>query len=224
MEQLFQPTGLPQIIGPEEADGYLARMGIDTAAVRDALGSGELAARNLTPFFPVTAPGFSRWSYTVGTLREELQGTGHWRSEDRSNRPYLRHLTRSYTLSVLGGNTETGSESLTACPNVQKRKGRATEEFVLGGQLAFPEIVEYLSDRTDPDAPPPGTWFLIYYRDDGELRSEISLPEGIKDGRFTGWRIRVILPVISYKTMMRRPLDAGEHDVEFTVEERGRTA
>lgn len=66
---------------------------------------------------------------------------------------------RNYTLSVLGGDTWTGSGSPTACPNVEKRKGKATEEFVLGVQVSSPEIVEYLPGRTCPDAPPPGTWF-----------------------------------------------------------------
>lgn len=49
-----------------------------------------------------------------------------------------------------------------------------------------------------------GPGFLIYYRDDGDLRAEISLPQGSKEGRFNGWRIRVILPVMDYKMTMRR--------------------
>lgn len=50
----------PEIVRPDEAEEYLAGMNISLNSVRDALGAGELAARNLTSFHPVIAPGFHR--------------------------------------------------------------------------------------------------------------------------------------------------------------------
>lgn len=214
----------PEIVRPDEAEEYLSGMNITLNSVRDALGAGELAARNLTSFHPVIAPGFHRWTQTVGTLRESLSDTGEWRHLDQLNRPYSLRADKRYSLSFISGNSETGSDSPTAVPNVSKKKGRATEEFILAGQQEVFDLTEPLQLSDNSGAPPAGTWFLIYYRDSEELRAEVSLPTGFEDGRFTGWLIRVLLPTIEYKTTIRKPLDAEDEDVGFIIMGRGDTA
>ncbi|STC69152.1 Uncharacterised protein [Corynebacterium pilosum] len=61
---------------------------------------------------------------------------------------------------------------------------------------------------------------LLYYRGKDELRAELSLPEGIKEGKVTGWRVRVMLPPHLFNQGLEElPERNGEDDVDFYLEE-----
>jgi hypothetical protein len=216
-----QPIAL--VVGPDAAAEYLRQMDVEIADVFDAIEAGEIAAGNITTHHPVTGAGLSRWIHVVGRLREQLSRRG-WRDDNPRNRPVSNHPQLLYGLSTVGGTEATGIADHPSGPLAARRKGIATAEAVTG---TIPLIkVETLRRQqpanVDAAAPPPGNWFLLYYRADGEIRLEISLPLGFYDGQFTGWQVRVILPNWGLpEPTLQNPLDVGGQDVDFQVDEVG---
>lgn len=212
----------PVVIGPDDAEAYLQQMGIEIAEVFNAIEAGEIAAGNITTHHPVTGAGLSRWIHVVGRLREQLSRRG-WLDDNPRNRPVSNHAKLPYGLSTVGGTDATGVEDHPRGPFAARRKGIATAEAVTGTiPLIKVETLRKGVGVVAGSAPPSGNWFLLYYRASGEVRLEISLPLGFRDGQFTGWRVRVILP--SWRLpdpAVRNPLDVGGQDVDFEVDEVG---
>ncbi|SKF15008.1 Uncharacterised protein [Mycobacteroides abscessus subsp. abscessus] len=209
------------IIGPQDAQQYLAQMDIAVTDVLEALEAGDVAAGNIGGHHPVTAAGLVRWIQLVGVLRELFAGRNIWHGDNPKNRPITRHLKKSYTLSTVGGTEPTGQLDHPSGPRAARKKGSATKEAVTR-TLALIEVHKLRtgSPRVDDRLSPPlGNWFLVYYRADDEVRWEISLPSGFSEGQFTGWRVRVIPGSWEPAEPAARPLDVGGQDVDFVVRE-----
>ena len=219
---LPSPSNATVIISADQAAEYLSRMDISIAQVRDAIEAGEIAAGNVTKHHPVTAAGMSRWMHVVGGLRSRLS-RGQWRDANPRNRPTSNHVKLPYTLSTVGANDATGLADHPSGPLAARRKGIGTAEAVTG---TIPLITvaklrkEQVRSSIGEEAPPAGNWFLLYHRDEDQVRMEVSLPSGFEDGQFTGWRVRVILPSWGQSDpAARKPLDGGGQDVDFRISE-----
>ncbi|MFL0293714.1 hypothetical protein ACJH6J_22055 [Mycobacterium sp. SMC-18] len=211
------------VIRPEDAAAYLEQMDIRVADVAAAIEAGDIAAGDIGDHHPITGAGLTRWIQVVGALRERLASGRNWRGDNPRNRPISRHTGKSYTLSTVGGTDATGILDHPTGPLAARKKGRATAEAVTG-TLTLIAVDKLLPGARTFDAsttPPSGNWFLVYYRDDEEIRTEISLPLGFSDGQFTGWRVRVILDSWKPAKPVKRPLDVGGQDVDFEVREVG---
>ncbi|MFW0797009.1 hypothetical protein AAFP30_24600 [Gordonia sp. CPCC 205515] len=215
---LSNPLENQIVVPPSEAEAYLSQMSIRAADLYEAIAAGDVAAGNLTTHHPVIAPGIERWIHSTGHLRERLADTGRWSGSDPQNRPVSTHSSGAWIIALIGGNEATGDSESAIGPKAARSKGKATEEaaktiplFSLGGYRA--------SVKTE-DGPPSGNWFVLYYRDEDQVRIEVSLPAGFDGslGQFTGWRIRVILEPWQPEDSVRRPLDIGGQDVDFRVE------
>ncbi|MEU9808567.1 hypothetical protein [Mycobacterium sp. NPDC050853] len=224
---MVQPVESPRratVIRPEDAPSYLARMDITADVIHDAIEAGDIAAGNITEHHPITGAGLSRWIHVVGSLRGELAASNSWRGDNPRNRPISRHTDKPYTLSTVGGTDATGVIDHSTGPKAARKKGSATEEAV-NGTLALIEVDKLLAQSRsfseDVAVPPAGNWFLVYHRANSEIRLEVSLPLGFRDGQFTGWRVRVILRSWKPKESAKRPLDVGGQDVDFEVREVG---
>ncbi|MCJ0894424.1 hypothetical protein [Rhodococcus sp. ARC_M5] len=224
---MTQPVPLqpPTVIGPDEAISYLERMDISLTDITEAIEAGEVAAGNVTNYYPVTAAGLSRWMTVVALLRERLADGGKWSPQNPQNRPISKHTNKQYTLSTVGGDDVTGIADHPRGPNAARRKGRSTAEAVNGtASLITVQALRGDTGALDSSAPPSGNWFLIYHRAEGSIRREISLPLGFDEslGQFTGWRVRVILPSWEPQNIPgKKPLDVGGQDVDFRVVEAG---
>ncbi|WP_301122677.1 hypothetical protein [Mycolicibacterium fortuitum] len=197
-------------------------MDIEVGEVHNAIDAGEIAAGNINSHHPINGAGMSRWIHVVGRLRSQL-ALRDWRGEDPRGRPVSNHNTLPYGLAVVGGNEITGIADHPRGPLAARKKGIGTAEAVTGTIPMIPiETLRKQPTLVPEAAPPPGNWFLLYYRSETKVRLEISLPLGfdLDDGQFTGWRIRVILPSwdISDPTA-QKPLDVGGQDVDFQVSE-----
>ncbi|WP_457125751.1 hypothetical protein [Mycobacteroides abscessus] len=224
---MVQPAASPRratVVRPEDAEAYLAQMDISARLIHDAIEAGDIAAGNINEHHPITGAGLSRWIQVVGSLRGELAVSNCWRGDNPQNRPISRHTNKPYTLSTVGGTEATGIVDHPAGPKAARRKGPATEEAV-NGTRALIEVKDLLagsrSFSQDAAVPPAGNWFLVYHRADSEIRLEVSLPLGFRDGQFTGWRVRVVLRSWKPKESAKKPLDVGGQDVDFEVHEVG---
>lgn len=169
----------------------------------------------------MTAAGLTRWIHVVGRLREQLSHRG-WRNDDPRGRAISNHPELPYGLSTVGGTEPAGMADHAEGPLAARRKGIATAEAVTAQlPLIKVEALRKPPTVTIGDTPPAGNWFLVYHRaKDGEVRLEISLPRGFRDGQFTGWRVRVILhPWRRPDPAVTNPLDVGGQDVDFQVGE-----
>jgi hypothetical protein len=211
------------VIRPERAEAYLRQMDIQARDVFDAIDAGDLAARNIGRHHPVTGAGLTRWIQVVGTFRKRLVETHNWQGDNPKNRPISRHIRKPFTVSMVGGTDATGVIDHPFGPLAANKKGAATAEAVTG-TLTLIEVDKLFPSARTFDAstiPPSGNWFLVYYRDEEEIRMEISLPLGFKDGQFTGWQVRIILGSWIPPEPAERPLDVGGQDVDFEVREAG---
>lgn len=161
---------------------------------------------------PLASPG--------GSTSSAFFVPSSWSPDNPQNRPISKHTKHDYTLSAIGGNDATGIEDHPQGPKAARKKGQSTAEAVNGTTALI--SVATLRGGAQPSAdkaPPPGNWFLVYHRADGEVRLEVSLPLGFDAGQFTGWRVRVILPTWAPDSAAQRPLDVGGQDVDFRVDE-----
>ncbi|MFW0169199.1 hypothetical protein [Rothia sp. P4278] len=210
------------IISAEDAADFLAKMDISIVDINAGLEAGEQAAGNTGIDAPATAAGTRRWFDTTEVIRRELRTKGPWKIENPKNRPLVVHLGGDYRMGILGGDANTGIPDPDVVPKANRKKGVATKESVNANQ----EALFYLNKPADNtlhevigSLPPAGHWFLLYYRDEEEIRCEISLPSpSFEDGQFQSWQCRVILPPIDKTAVDRNKIpDIGGGDVEFQI-------
>lgn len=205
------------VVPAEDSARYLAQAGINIRYALEALDNGEVAAGNSTDYEPVTAAGTLRWIYSTGTLRRLMVTEEGWKLGNPNNRPTVSSPDERFWLGIVGGNQDTGKADTHVQPKAHRAKGRATEEAV--NQTAL-----FTLPRPDNQAsvlgsvPPPGGWFLLYFRDETGIRAEISLPNpDFRDGQFGTWKVRCILPYRGFDSDLKTINDIGGGDVEFRI-------
>lgn len=210
------------IIQPGDASDFLAKIGIDIADIHEGLEVGEQAAQNTGLSAPVTAAGTRRWFDTTEVIREHLKTKSDWKITDPQGRPLSVHPSGKYTLGILGGDANTGNPDPDIVPKANRKKGPATDASVKSNQPALFYLNRPSHEPLElglGNLPAEGHWFLLYYRDEEEIRCEISLPYPEFDqGQFQRWQCRVILPAIDKTTVdIDKVPDIGGGDVEFQI-------
>ncbi|WP_216382142.1 hypothetical protein [Arcanobacterium phocae] len=226
LKNLFAPSGentddITDV--PDQVEKALSELGLSHSVIDQPLQAGEYAAKNITSFHPKTAAGLARWMETVAIARQELVGlnTEEWRVVDKRLKPLLENPEREIMLSFVAGNQATGKKD--SFPNSRRKQGRTSAElhsgsFTIIGEDALPGIDEKLQVVGVGNEDQLEVRVLLYYRDKDELRAEISLPQGVKDGLFTGWKRRIILEPLQFDSVQNvRPLDVGGGDIDFEI-------
>lgn len=213
----------PLVVPPGEAEAYLAKMNIPVAVIRDAVFAAHQEAVQKADWpFPRTAFGLTRWIETVGNLRRQLieSHPEFWEHREPKGRPVLLSTDGKFHVGVVGANSDTGSDADGAMPQVVRKKGPETESSV-NNQMALIPVFSLLSTEApeNPALPPRGSWFLLYNLSEGQIKCELSLPTSMTNGKFDGWRIRVLLEPVELTEKFG--FEEGGEDVEFEVNELG---
>jgi hypothetical protein len=102
----------------------------------------------------------------------------------------------------------TAGDEATGCPDVQPRTGNPK------GAMTVAAVAANIGPQTlfEADEFRRQTWFLLYYRDEGEIRAELSLPDNVSaSGHIDSWSERIIIP--PYPLDERVPAAAGPQPV-----------
>ncbi|MFC5369825.1 hypothetical protein [Arcanobacterium bovis] len=210
-----------KIYQDHEAIHALKNLGIDSQVLIEAIQVAESRSQEVTSFYPKTAAGLERWLTTVGVTRTGLANmdTESWEYDDPKLKPLMRNKKRGIILSFAAGTADTGMTN--GFPQVKRKQGKvahalhgqSSEQPALDG---IDELIRVLGN--DSEDPTHGeVWVLLYHRDEHEIRAEVSLPVGISDGEFSGWKQRIILDPYVPNDVKARPLDIGGGDVDFEV-------
>ncbi len=185
---------MPTIIHKQEVDinNRLLEIGLDEASLRDVVKFGQLAWSNCTANHPPLIPGIWAWGETVRALREYVLQKG-WRRSDLQNYSLVIDPTGKMAIAVATGDEGTGRAEANPCTKAPK--GPSTHDAVNANQAQL--NFNFLEAKPEEETATPITWLLLMYRDDREVRSELSLPYSIDyDGRINGWQERILLTAI----------------------------
>ena len=183
-----------RVLAEAEAVDRLAELGLSAALIERAVRLADADASMCTAFDPPITEGLTRWARTNRYLREELVPLG-WRFDNPRNLPRTIHPSGEFAIVATTGDDLTGLAEL--LPTTKYAKGYATAAAVeINGQLTFDFADAAFAEDYDRivDSATLKTWFMLFHVDDEGFRVELSLPDGIADGKITSWAERIIVP------------------------------
>jgi hypothetical protein len=201
-----------QVLVEREAVGRLAELGLSVEVLERVVRRADAEASTCTPFDPPILEGLTRWGRTSRYLREELVPQG-WTFDNPRLVARTIHPSGTFAIVVSTGDELTGLAGL--LPTTRYRKGDATVQAVaVNEQLTFDfGDFNFSPGSVAADARVLLTWILLFYSDEDEFRVELSLPDGIEDGRITSWAERIIVPPFPRDVaVMPDPYDDGRDD------------
>lgn len=185
----------PLVLTEGEAVDRLAELGLTVEIVERVVRRADAEASMCTLLDPPIMEGLTRWGRTNRFLREELVPAG-WQYDNPSNLPRTIHPSGEFAIVATTGDELTGLVDL--LPKTKYPKGYATVQAVeINGQLTL-DFGDFDLGQDDGQASDTGdllTWFMLFHVDEDGFRVELSLPDGIVDGRITSWAERIIMPV-----------------------------
>jgi hypothetical protein len=177
------------------ADHRLAELGLTVELIERVVRRADADVSTFTEFDPPIMLGLTRWGRISRYLREELVPRG-WTYDNPRNLARTIHPDGEFAIVAATGDELTGLAGL--LPSTRYRKGDATVQAVaVNEQLTFDfgdGFAAELTAELTVDANALLTWILLFFEDEHEFRVELSLPDGIEDGRITSWAERIILP------------------------------
>ncbi len=123
--------------------------------------------------------------------------------DDIRGLPLVVDPANSRAIAVATGDEGTGHPSKPA--STKHAKGPATAGLVASNQLQLAIV-----GAPEPYSPDYTTWVLLFRRAGREIKSELSLPQTITQGKIVEWSERIILSSLS--------LDSGDVPVMPTPE------
>ena len=198
----------------QEIANRLEQLGLNEAALREAVYQGHLQRTRLTLNHPIIYHGLNMWGEVVAALREQLRPL-HWVREDIGGYALTVHEERKLAITVASGDEGTGSPS--AHPSNRAKKGRNTVEAIEANRQL--ELFEQLPPEAAAEEGRQ-TWALMHHTDTarGEIRVELSRPSSIGgDGKITAWAERIILASIPFDDDLVEiyPLSGPDIDIDI---------
>lgn len=208
-----------ELHGPGKSDEEeLERLGLDSELLTRSVLHDVSRAQDITTFHPVTARGFTQWSETVASLREQLDKRD-WTRSNPQNSPRIISPDGKTSIIVAGGNAQTGL-SHEVVPCTARRRGPATRNAVQCNGQGVLDISLEMPAGWNPGA--ELVWVLLYHwsTDEPTVRAELSLPTEIDDGIIKRWNHRILLPPqdLTSFVVSQRP-DEPMDDVDFRIVE-----
>jgi hypothetical protein len=191
------------VLVKRKATSRLAQLGLSTGLIERVVRRTDADVSTFTAFDPPIMLGLTRWGRISRYLREELVPRG-WTYDNPRNLARTIHPSGEFAIVAATGDEMTGLADL--LPTTRYRKGDATVQAVaVNEQLTFDFGDAFTADVT-ADAGAMLTWILLFFEDEAGFRVELSLPDGIEDGRITSWAERIILPPFPRDQAVMSPL------------------
>jgi hypothetical protein len=184
-----------RVLVEDEAVDRLAELGLAAGVIERVVRRADAEASMCTPLDPPIMEGLTRWGRANRFLREELVPVGWWFDNPR-NLARTIHPGGEFAIVAVTGDELTGLSD--QFPATKYGKGDATVQAVEINEQLTLDFGDFGPGRDGSEADGAGdmlTWFLLFHVDDEGFRVELSLPDGIVDGRITSWAERIILPV-----------------------------
>jgi hypothetical protein len=206
------------VLVKRKAVDRLAELGLSIALIERVVRRADADVATFTELDPPIMLGLTRWGRVSRYLREELVPEG-WTYDNPRNLARTIHPSGEFAIVAATGDELTGLEGL--LPTTRYRKGDATVQAVaVNEQLTFDFGDDFTAEVTSA-ARALLTWILLFFEDEAEIRVELSLPDGIEDGRITSWAERIILPSFARDQVTMLPLfDVTEERVVVEVSRR----
>lgn len=192
--------GLESVFSAAAAASRLARLGLDSEPLRDAVRRSFHAYISCSPNHPPLVRGIWAWGEAVRALREYTLPKG-WHRSDVNNYSVVIDEERGIAIAVATGDDGTGI--VEASPTTRAPKGISTLLAVVANQaqlslFAEAELAAVAQGATGADEREDVvTWFLLIHRAKNEVRCELSLPSSMgMDGRIDAWHERIILDAV----------------------------
>lgn len=179
-----------QLYTQDKAIDRLSQLGVPLGALTESAWQGYLARTRTTTNHPKISRGIIMWAEAVAVLREQLRSDG-WTKSDKGNYELVVNEADGLAILVTTGDDATGR--LGCSPSNKSPKGVNTVDAVeANNQLdMFSELLPSTEDLQIYT-----TWVLLIHLAPSELRSELSLPTSISNGKINGWKERIILPAL----------------------------
>ena len=175
----------------------LAELGLPPTLLATSLRVGYVESDLTTEAHPVTYPGIVVWGETTGVLRTGLVQLD-WKLDDTDNIARAISPNGNVTVVVVSGNEYTGLRNRHEYMDARRPRGPAGVRIVkqnMQYELLLEEAVSHA--RNDLVDNLGGTWFLLHYRVDDIIRSELSYAKAVDTaGQLIAWKERLILPDI----------------------------
>jgi hypothetical protein len=209
---------------PIEVNNRLDQLGLKLPKLLEVVDAMVGAKAECTDNDP---PGSRGWSsYRMGTrrLREVTLVEDGWEKDDTDQIASV--VNKKLGIRIAVGNTDdgTGIEEDGRFPQNRSKKGAATDRAIQAGQGSFMDILDESLNVVplNPSARPPRaivTYYLCVYCEGDEFRAELSAPDGVDGGFFTGFVERIFLasPGSGDDGLRRRRPDDGEPDFDIPV-------
>ena len=196
-------------------------LGVPLALLAKSLHAGYGESDLTTEAHPVTFPGILVWGVTTAVLRTGLVERG-WTLDDTDNIARAISPNGAVTVVVVSGNEYTGLRNKHEKMDARRARGPAGIRIVkrnMQYELFLEEAVSRF--RNDLVRHLGGTWFLLHYRVDDIVRSELSYARAVgTDGQLIAWKERLILPDIDLLDPRSATTGNPSPDVDVPVHRR----
>ena len=185
------------LINSVEVRNRLDEMGMtydELVEVADAM-VGERAL--CTDNDPPGARGWASWRMGTRRLREILRRKDGWVKDETDQVASVLNERLALRIAVSNTDENTGIDDPNLYPRNRAEKGLATDRIVQQNQQSFmatlDESVNVVQFPDGAASKPVITWYLCLYNEGDIVRAELSCPDGVENGFFTGFIERIIL-------------------------------
>ena len=196
----------------DEVERRLAELGLTEEPFKRASQEFYFARANTTAHHPRIHAGFNGWSESIRSLRDDLVPSSWW-PDEVCGVNYVVSPDGRMAITPATGDEFAGRREGNIEPRTKNDKGPRLQDAVKVNAALFTrsfipaqeaDAVQRLQRRESRSK--RKTWILLVYLDvgKGEIRAELSLPEGMdEDNHVSRWKERILLSPTSFDGIHR---------------------
>ncbi|MEC3893571.1 hypothetical protein [Nocardiopsis sp. LDBS1602] len=196
------------------AEERLRQLDVTPEELWRALHEGLAEARTCTELDGDATAGFLMWSRSNRNFREQKIAQG-WGFSNRNQILRCIHPSYDFAITVMSGSGRIGeSRAKNGEIKAKNPKGKAIKKMLEYNQLPLFRV-SGIEDRS-PAVDLVPTWFLLFKREKGEIRCELSMPVEMTGGYVDKFseRILVSLPEEGFPNGIHDDLDKPDDSPE----------